>query len=286
MKRADRIKINFIRNWDLPGKERLAHLLKPSAGFKTNFKDGIVWLRHEDIAIHTSADNYIEHMVLTTGTYEDEINKLIRVSLKPGFAALDIGANIGLQSIRMSQSCGADGKVYSFEPLQHIHQKFSRNIALNNCQNIQLFPFALSDSDGETTVNIDEQTWNQGAFSLNQESNGKSQQTITIKAGDTLSEIAALQRLDLIKIDVEGYEFQVLRGLKDTLRKHRPRIIFEYDDNYWQRTGQQMADCYPFLIETGYTLYQITQVGCELISNAADAIGGNIFCIPLTINNG
>jgi hypothetical protein len=60
MKRIDRIKLDFTRNWKLPGKERLSNLLKPSDKLKSGIKNGIVWLTGEDIAIHTSADNYIE----------------------------------------------------------------------------------------------------------------------------------------------------------------------------------------------------------------------------------
>src|SRR5476651_1438788 len=106
MKRSDRIKLNFIRNWRLPGRERLANWFKPSIQLKAKLNNGIVWLADEDIAIYTTADNYIEWTILTTGTYEDEISKLIRISLKIGGVALDIGGNIGLQSIRMSQCAG------------------------------------------------------------------------------------------------------------------------------------------------------------------------------------
>src|SRR3954470_11688360 len=117
MKRSDRIKLNFIRNWALPGKERLSHFFAPSQELKDSIKNGIVWLNNEDIAIYTTADNYIEWTILSSGTYEDEINKLIRISVKPGDVCLDIGGNIGLQSIRMAQCVGDGGKVYAFEPL-------------------------------------------------------------------------------------------------------------------------------------------------------------------------
>lgn len=284
MKRTDRIKIDLIRNWNLPGKERLAHWFKPSAGLKANFNRGIIWLNNEDIAIYTTADNYIEHTLLTTGTYEDEINKLIRISLKPGYVALDIGANIGLQSIRMSQNCGEAGLVYAFEPLKHIQEKFRKNITLNNCPNVILFPFALSDTAGNAEVKIDEQTWNQGTFSLSQSQSGQTTHQITIKTGDTMPEIQNLHRLDLIKIDVEGFEFHVLRGLTNTLKKHKPRIIFEYDTNYWTSNQQQITNCYTFLAGLGYTLYQVTSIGCELISDPAAIASGNLFCLPELIN--
>ena len=279
MKRKDRIKLDFTRNWKLPGKERLSNWLKPSEGLKSTLKNGITWLSNEDIAIFTTADNYIEWSLLSTGTYEDEINKLIRISLKPGDTALDIGANIGLQSIRMGRSVGNTGRVYSFEPLNYLQTKFKKNIALNKLENVTLFPFALSNQAGEITYSINENNWNQGTFSLRDQSTGDKIQQILIKVADELPEIKELSRLDLIKIDVEGFEFQVLKGLVTTLKKHKPRIIFEYDSNYWAANGQQMSECYNFLKGLNYELYQVTSVGCELILNAENIQGGNLFCM-------
>lgn len=281
MKRTDRIKLAFIRNWNLPGKERLSHLFSPSAQLKQNIKDGIVWLNTEDIAIYTTADNYIEWTIMSTGTYEDEISKLIRISLGPGNNSLDIGGNIGLQSIRMSQSVGAAGKVYAFEPLQYLQEKFKKNMALNKAANVKLLPFALSDIESEAEFNINKNAWNQGTFSLSA-SQGNDKQTVLVKVADDLPEIKELSNLALIKIDVEGYEYQVLRGLIATLKQHQPRIIFEYDANYWTTTNQQISDCYQFLKALNYTLYQITPVGCELINNAKGIESGNLFCIPNT----
>src|ERR1700761_7280758 len=126
MKRNDRIKLHFIRNWNLPGKERFAHLFKPSVALKSSLNDGIVWLNKEDIAIYTTADNYIEWTIISTGTYEDEISKLIKISLNPGDTSLDIGANIGLQSLRMSRCTGLTGVVYAFEPLEYLQEKLKR----------------------------------------------------------------------------------------------------------------------------------------------------------------
>jgi hypothetical protein len=71
-----------------------------------------------------------------------------------------------------------------------------------------------------------------------------------------------------------------LRGLKETIQKHRPRLIFEYDENYWQKTGQQIAGCFALLQGMNYTLYQVTAVGCVLLTDAGQAEGGNLFCIP------
>ncbi|GAA3975252.1 FkbM family methyltransferase [Mucilaginibacter dorajii] len=284
MKRSDRIKINFSRNWNLPGKERLAAWLKASPQLKTTLNNGIIWLSNENIAIYTTADNYIEYAILSTGTYEDEIGKLINISLKPGFVALDIGGNIGLQSIRMSQSVGPNGKVYAFEPLNYLQKKFKKNIGLNHCNNVTLFPWALSDQEDTITVSIDEHTWNQGAFSLKNSNSGSTIQELIVKTGDTIEEIKNVDRLDLIKIDVEGFEYHVLRGLKNAIEKHRPRIIFEYDSNYWIKTSQSIKECCAFFSDLNYTLFQITDIGCAQILTTTDVTQGNLFCVP--INNG
>jgi FkbM family methyltransferase len=279
MKRSDRVKLEFTRNWKVPGKERLSNLLKPSQELKSSIKNGIVWLTNEDIAIYTSADSYIEWSILTTGTYENEISKLIRISLREGDNALDIGGNIGLQSMRMSQCVGKKGKVIAFEPLIYLQEKFDRNRTLNRAGNVTLLPFALSDQEAEAEFTIDRNVWNQGTFSLGKKDGGAEKQKVLIKVADNLAEIQQLEALHLVKIDVEGFELQVLRGLKQTLQKHKPRIIFEYDEGYWRNTGQQMSECYTLLTSLGYTLYQISSVGCELINSASHVQGGNLFCV-------
>jgi len=265
MKRNDRIRLIFTRNWKLTGKQRFINLFKPSANVKVDLKDGITWLTDEDIAIYTTADNYIEWNILSTGTYEDEINKLIRISLKDGDVALDVGANIGLQSIRMAKSVGETGRVFAFEPLTYLQKKFAANVALNRSLNVTLLPYALANAETETEYDINENEWNQGTFSLdNHTENGGSAQKIIIKKGDILPEIKNLNRLDLIKIDVEGFEFQVMLGLFETIKKHRPRIIFEYDHNYWTKTNQSISECFNFLKAINYKIFQITPIGCEL----------------------
>jgi len=279
MKRIDRIKLDFTRNWKLPGKERLSNLLKPSQAFKQSINQGIVWLSGEDIAIYTGADSYIEWAILSNGTYEEEINKLIRISLNEGENALDVGGNIGLQSIRMAQCVGKTGSVFAFEPLGYLRKKFEKNKSLNKAANITLLPFALSNEEGEADFIVDQKSWNQGTFSLSNKMEGGEKEHVLIKIGDDIPEIKSLGSLALIKIDVEGFELQVIKGLLTTIKKHGPRIIFEYDDNYWRQNGQHINECYSLLQSLNYTFYQITSVGCELIKFPANIVGGNLFCI-------
>lgn len=280
MKRNDKIKLSFTRNWNLPGKERLARILGISASQKQRLQGAVTWLEDEDIAIYADPGSYIEWTVLSTGKFEPDIAKLIRISLQNGDTALDIGMNIGLQSIRMSQAVGRDGRVLAFEPLEHICEKAKRNFELNRTDNVTIFSCALSDTAGEAIFEVNKTNFNQGTFSLKADGTGGERQVVHIKVGDDVDEIRQIGRLKLIKIDVEGFEFHVLRGLEKTLEKFHPRIIFELDTNYWVRSNQDVSACFDFLTSLGYTLYQITPVGCELIRQAAEIESGNIFCMP------
>ena len=280
MKRSDRIKLNFTRNWALPGKERLANWLKLSAGAATCLKDGIIWLKDENIALYSSADNYIESTILKNGSYESEIGKLIAVFLKKGDVALDVGANIGLQSLRMSAIVGIEGKVYAFEPLYYLQEKLKNNLALNRADNVLLMPFALSDAESEQTYKINPNSWNQGTFSLRAGGDNGTLQTIQIKIGSQLPEISNLTKLNFIKIDVEGFELQVIYGLKTVINKHRPVIIFEYDAGYWQQAGNHIENCYDLFKDYNYQLYQVNEANAESINPAKTIQSGNILCIP------
>jgi hypothetical protein len=137
----------------------------------------------------------------------------------------------------------------------------------------------LSDQDGEALFKTNPGAWNQGTFSLGSTEKGTSEQLVSVKTGDDVPEVKKLKTLALIKIDVEGFEFQVLKGFKETLAKHKPRLIFEYDPHYWIKAGQSVMDCYSFLTALNYTLYQITPVGCQRINNPETIEGGNIFCL-------
>lgn len=279
MKRKDKIKLTFSRNWKLPGQERISNWLKPSNDLKNTFKDGITWLSEENLAIYTTADNYIEWTILSCGTYEAEIEKLIAISLLEGDSALDIGANIGLQSLRMARYAGKNGKILAFEPLAHLRDKFLKNVQLNRFNNVSLFPFALSDKESNLEYAINENIWNQGTFSLSHTPKGNNTQTINVKIGDNLVEITNLKKLTLIKIDVEGHEFNVLKGLTKTLERFKPRLIFEYDKNYWAANNYNIADCFNFLTNLNYNIYQINPVGCERVYYANLIQAGNLFCI-------
>lgn len=278
MKRWDEIKLRFTRGWQFPGKARLAHqLINVSNNRDGTFFEGISWFEQDDICIYTNTKSYVEWKLFSTGSYENELRKLFAISLKPGDVALDIGANVGIQALRMSRLVGETGRIIACEPVEHLRKCLQKNIALNRSNNIQVVSYAISDFDGVTEIKINTSNWNQGTAALVSE--GEKGTTVHVMTGDTLYNNYKLNRVDLIKIDVEGFEFQVLKGLKQVLINHKPRIIFEYDKAYWSRTACRFTECFEYLKGLNYTLYSVFESGAELIVNPDNVSASNVFCL-------
>ena len=138
----------------------------------------------------------------------------------------DIGANIGQHSLFMSLH--AD-QVHSFEPYSVVSQKLERHIELNEISNIRLHKVGLSSQQEEldfyapTGRNQGIGSFDAGTVSKGNRNLGK----LALVRGDKYLEEKALQEICLLKIDVEGFEKNVLEGLRDTLEKSRPVAVVE-----------------------------------------------------------
>lgn len=253
MKKIPEIKLQISRNWNFPLKERLTKYLVPRGSTK-QYSTGIT-LNNKGILFHFDTRNYIEYKIFAEGYYEKEVTLLMHNYIEPGDTVMDIGANIGVHSLSLSKMVGSLGKVFSFEPIPFLREKFEQNQILNRCINISIQPFALSDENYTIKTAFSENA-NNGTFFI--ENNAKGETEITCIKGDDWVEKQELDSLKLIKIDVEGFEYKVLTGLKNTIQKFNPVIIFEYDTNYIKRAESTAADFNRiFFEEFHYKLYAI-----------------------------
>ena len=139
--------------------------------------------------------------------------------LKEGAVILDIGANIGSHSVFWALERNAK-KIYSFEPLKGTYEILLKNIELNELENV-IFPFNVGLSDEESFAKV--KTFD--ARNIGSTSFAKS------KTGNfklvTLDSMDIKEKIDLIKIDVEGHEVEVLMGGLKTISKNKPVIVIE-----------------------------------------------------------
>ena len=194
--------------------------LTRSGEFQTNF-DGLRY--------HGRLDDFIDWNVFFFGNYcpaeLDFLATAARTTGGPegGGTYFDIGANIGHHALFMSQRAS---QVVAFEPSPSARERFSANLRLNRLANVRLFPVALGDADGEAQLGSGFED-NSGSRSLCWTLDEDKDETVIVRRGDSLFRQEQLPRVDILKLDVEGYEKRVLTGLRETLLRDRPVILME-----------------------------------------------------------
>lgn len=148
---------------------------------------------------------------------------------------MDVGANIGITAIALSR-CAPSGTVYAFEPAPTVFSALAENVRLNQLANVRTFNLAVSDADGSVSFNEN------SAYGSIVEAGGISVPATTI---DKFVADNDIQRLDFLKIDVEGFEQHVLCGAKSTTAKLNPTIQIEL--NGWTLAAHSKINIVDFL---------------------------------------
>lgn len=168
------------------------------------------------------------------GNYEERILEAIKANVIKGDTCIDIGAHIGFMTLYMSLLAGEKGTVLAYEPIKECFDFINNSIKKNKINNTQAFNIALGNKKATGKAHVFEDSgmanFNDSGFVTYTEE----QKTQTFKI-DTLDSVEVkLPKVDFIKIDVEGYEANVLEGAKNVIRKHSPTFLIEVhnQDNY------------------------------------------------------
>lgn len=154
-------------------------------------------------------------------SWEPELAELFE--LEEGMVFLDVGAHIGKYAVRAAVKVGDSGRVVAVEPDRDNFQLLVKNIALNGLRNCIPLRIAAYSSEGEITLFKGPSS----AEHSTSEDFGKGSYKVQARVLDNVLKEIGVAGLDLIKIDVEGAEIDVLRGLEGTLRKGKTRLIME-----------------------------------------------------------
>lgn len=179
----------------------------------------------------------VDFMIYLTGSFEGYLSQFISRNVSKGDIVMDIGANIGAHTLMMGKSTGPKGHAYAIEATEYAHEKLVKNIELNPQIKNQItavhtiFSKETSINDGieihsswpfETTSERHES--HQGVF--------KTTGSAPIISLDTFVEKQAINRLDMIKLDVDGNEWDVLAGGQKTLSRMQPTLLMEVAPDY------------------------------------------------------
>jgi FkbM family methyltransferase len=216
------------------------------------------------------------------GSYELPTIRHIRSFLTPGAVCIDVGAQMGYLSLAMATSAGRQTAVHAFEPEDINAARFRENMALNNIQNVQLHREAVSNIEGTLHLFLSK-TANAGTHSTLYNERTVTEESIQIPATtlDAFARATNLPRLDLIKVDVEGAEFEVIQGADSVLRTYRPRVILELCDRLQIERGLSSRQIKEFMVERDYSAYTIADDGTPIPSGLDDPhINDNVLFIP------
>jgi FkbM family methyltransferase len=170
-----------------------------------------------------------ENLGYLVGTAEPHLQKIIRDYVAADDTVYDIGANIGYVSLSFAKRVGPNGHVVAFEPVPQNIESLRQNIEINGINNIQLLEFAASDRRGEAVIRVDK---NLATASLVWHRNNSSATEFRIRTVsiDELVEAGNFAYPKFVKIDVEGSEGLVLRGMCRTIAAAKPVLFVECSD--------------------------------------------------------
>ena len=193
-----------------------------------------------------------------SGYYESPSVQLIEKLLKPGMVFLDLGANIGQYSLVASRGVGPSGQVHSFEPDPETFRWLTRNVRRNHLQNISLNQVALFDAAGKKELYLaTPQDTGSNSFAMPWTFSGETCEVCCTTLDEYLRE-RRIERVDVVKIDVEGSELPALIGGRESLFKgqHKPILIVEFEERRQQALGKSCAALAEFLTKQGYALFR------------------------------
>lgn len=220
------------------------------------------------VAVHRTDPDFGNH-IFAFKEYEEHVRAALRASVGAGDVFVDIGANVGVMTLLAGTIVGPSGRVIAVEPEPANLQMLYRGIVINGLTNVQVWPFAASDSAGQI-------------FSLGGLSNGHIESAEDAAASGAAGKLAQsivlddlvglLPRLDCVKIDIEGHEPAATKGFWKNISAHRPALIVEWNPRTLKRANEDMG-AYAALLLSVYPSLRVTSAfGDDVQISSADEL--------------
>jgi FkbM family methyltransferase len=233
------------------------------------FRDGIEF----ELDLRNYNDYYLFY-----GLPEPDLEYMFSL-LEPSFVVMDIGANIGFTTLNFARHC-RQGHVYAYEPDSLNFAKLKRNGALNHFSNVTIHQCGVGESAGELPlVTLDRHHSGMNRIHSPQTAAGVMEKITVVTLDDEVTRLN-IKKVDVIKIDVEGYEWNVLRGATATLQTFKPLLFVELIERNLQEYGHSSAIVVRWLKDLGYRVINArTQAELE---EHWDTMETDIVCFPVS----
>ncbi len=188
------------------------------------------------------------------GTYERPVQEALVSNLRQGDVFYDIGANIGFFSNLAARQVGGSGRVYAFEPVPSNAAAIVRSSRLNGIDTIEVIAEAVGAKTGRAELVLARHIGGAALASAEAPPDPTGRIEVAVTTLDDAVKQRAMRPPSLVKIDVEGAEIDVLRGMTQTLASHRPTVIYEVDSETRDGLARKAGPLAELLSAAGYEI--------------------------------
>lgn len=247
--------INFLLKLDISRKSkiRLITIANHYPDFLADVSHQILTGTNFGFNIFCDRRDIIGQTIIETGQWEGLMSRTIQAILSPGDCAMDIGANMGYDSLLMSQIVGATGSVIAFEPDHNNLRRLLENTKNLQFQNIAIASLALADIESLVRMEI-ANIENTGMSNLRHAESNSLSQPVLVSRLANLMEFVTPINISLVKIDVEGFEFKVIKGMGDYLNNIQA-LTCEINHEFLEQCGSSAKELFGYMNEHGFVSY-------------------------------
>jgi len=220
------------------------------------------------------------HPFAVHGYYEWRNWAVAAAVCAPGDTIVEIGANVGTETIGFRDIVGSTGRVVAFEPVPGNVEALRHLAALNHWDNVRVMAHALGDADADLAFALPPHKHASGVGHLVTAKDAGVAGIITVPCRRLDSLIDDVGPSAAVFCDAEGAEPSILRGAHQYLTRYRPVIVLEASPKHLRRAGSSLAELHATLAAGGYRPFAIRRFGLEAIADLADPATSNWCCLP------
>ncbi len=219
----------------------------------------------DDISFEIKLDPHnglVDKEIYSKGVWEADMLREIRTHLRTDSTCLDIGSNIGQHALYMAK-VAKNGKIYAFDPIKKLTDQIHDSVTKNNLTNIEVCNFGLSNTNEVKDIYLNNLNMGNTTFKKRL---GASD---VIKAETKIFDEFWHDRgvIDFVKIDVEGYEFYALQGMRKSIEKYHPKMIVEFSPIFYNKMDISSEEFLHYIFDLGYKIYDLDDKRKEITKN-------------------
>ncbi len=214
--------------------------------------------------IYLQKHSFVSKCLVRRGIHEETLTKFVINEIKKGDVVLDVGANIGYYTLIFAKIVGENGHVFAFEPEPSNFNLLKKNVMVNNYRNVSLEKIVISNKNGNTKLYLSKTNAGSHRIYL---SNTVKNNFINVEM-KTLDEYfknnSIRDKISFIKMDVEGSEIGVIKGMNSILENKKLTVMLEFDPRQIKNYGASPEDLLNILANHGFSFSYEDKQKCRL----------------------